>query len=200
MQHGRRNKPKAASVCRLTPPSVWGQRARAAPNLWLIAAHSWLDIRLANGGEDTDAETCAAYQINEVPGRNWLGTRIQRKSRQLKFNQHQEPLQQESHLRIDLPIWGVCRNTDEQVHLRACEEINNNIIRGRAVGEGRGDGDLSASLKKIPVHSKQTSISLSRTSFLFLSLPPWDNYLWHKCRESAVPFGWVIVGILMYNT
>lgn len=193
----KKSNPKTASVCRLTPPSVWGWRAWAAANLWLIAAHSWFDIRLANGGADADAATCAAYQINDVPRQNWLGTRIQRKSRRLKFNQHQEPLQQESYLRIDLPIWGVCRNTDEQVHLRACEKINNNIIRGGVVGEVRrgATSDLSAVLEKIPVRSKQTCISLSTTSFLFLSPPPWDNYRWRKCHESAMPFSWVIVGI-----
>lgn len=95
--------------CLSAHASVWGRRARAAPYLWIIAAHSWFDIRLANACADADAAARAAYQINGVPGRNWLGTRIQRKGRRLKFNQHQEPLQQESHLRIDLQIWGVCR-------------------------------------------------------------------------------------------
>lgn len=133
--------------CLSAHTSVWGRRARAAPYLWIIAAHSWFDIRLANACADADAAARAAYQINGVPGRNWLGTRIQRKSRRLEFNQHQEPLQQESHLRIDLQIWGVCRNTDEPVHLWACEEINNNIIHGGAEGDD-ASGDSSAALKK----------------------------------------------------
>lgn len=147
------------SHCLPAHTSVWGRRARAAPYLWLIAAHSWFDIRLANARADADAAARAAYQINGVPGWNWLGTRIQRKSRRLKFNQHQEPLQQESHLRIDLPIWGACRNTDEPVHLWACEKINNNIIR-RGAEEGWRIRWFISCASKIPVCSKPTCISL----------------------------------------
>lgn len=115
---------------------VWGRLAWTAPNLWIIAAQRWFNIKLANGGAYAATATCAAYQINDLPGWNWLRTRIQRKSRWLKFNQHQEPLQQESHFRIDLPIWGVCRNTDEQVHLGACEEINRILYMGERWGKG----------------------------------------------------------------
>lgn len=154
MSHRTARKQPKGSQCLPAHTSVWGRRARAAPYLWLIAAHSWFNIRLANAYADGDAAARAAYQINGVPGRNWSGTTIQRKSLRLIFNQHQEPLQQESHLRIDLPIWGACRNTDEPVHLWACEEINNNIIRGGA------EGWFISRASKIPVCSKLTCISL----------------------------------------
>lgn len=73
---------------------------------------------------------------------------------------------------IDLPIWGVCWNTDEQVHLGACEEINNNITRG-GVGVGVTHWVIhQPCLKKsLSAASRLTLVSAERPSCFCLFLP-----------------------------